>query len=119
MNPSSFDELDSDAARRALDFYLNPAPTKPWGLTDAPLVIARTDLTADQAAGYASTLLRSAATTAFQAADGLNGAPQEMTYSVMHMINMARALLERSITEQAKFNDLMMAEAHYAAENKE
>lgn len=101
MNPPPFDELDSEAARRALDYYLNPTPHPVAVVSDTPLVIARKDLTPTEAAEHAANLLRCAAATAFCSADMLKGASRDACYTVMHMINMARALLDRSLAEQA------------------
>ncbi|PWB32407.1 hypothetical protein DCO48_13800 [Pseudomonas sp. SDI] len=101
MKPPSFDELDSEAARRALDFYLNPT-TSQRPVTDEPLVVAREDLNADEAITHAAALLRSVAATVFEAAEHQRGTVRDSLYTVMHLMNMARALLDRYIIEQEK-----------------
>ncbi|MGF6589826.1 DUF6124 family protein [Pseudomonas sp. 2835] len=89
---------NSDAARRALDYYLNPAPVA-FG-PDEPLLVAREGLSGAQATAHATNLLRCAAATAYESADGLQGVPRELALASMHMINMARAMLERTAANQ-------------------
>ena len=68
MKPSKNDEtdLDSEAARRALDYYLNPNPPRPtlenkiWTLHEG--------VTSEQAQEHAIALLRCAAATAQETA---------------------------------------------------
>jgi len=110
MTTPPFNELDSEAARRALDYYLNPTPTIPNASEDS-LVIARQDLSAQAAAEHAADLLRCAAASAFEAADNLKGSQRDLAFSVMHMINMARALLNRSVAEYNKINEVAQAKA--------
>ncbi|CAM3775551.1 DUF3077 domain-containing protein [Pseudomonas] len=89
---------NSDAARRALDYYLNPAPVT-FG-PDEPLLVARQGLSDAQATAHATNLLRCAAATACESADGLQGVPRDLALASMHMINMARAMLERTAANQ-------------------
>lgn len=105
MTTPPFNELDSEAARRALDYYLNPVPAVA-GASQDTLVIARQDLTAQAAAEHAADLLRCAAASACEAADNLKGSQRDLAFSVMHMINMARALLNRSLAEYTKINEV-------------
>ena len=53
MTTPPFSELDSEAARRALDYYLNPTPAVA-NASDDSLVIARQDLSAQAAAEHAA-----------------------------------------------------------------
>ena len=96
MKPSKYSEtdLDSEAARRALDYYLNPpAPrTEP----DQLLWAARDNVSAEQATEHAMSLLRCAATTAFESGSNVQGSSRELLFALMHMVNMARALLEHT-----------------------
>lgn len=94
MKPSTYLEkdLDSEAARRALDFYLNP-PTAKIDL-DAPLWKLHPDITCEQAQEQAMNLLRCAATTAGESASAQQGSSRELLFALMHMMNMARALLD-------------------------
>ncbi|MBA6114911.1 hypothetical protein JET76_02650 [Pseudomonas putida] len=94
MKPPKNDvtDLDSEAARRALDYYLNPNPTRPsehnkiWTLHEG--------VTAEQAQEHAIALLRCAAATAQETALHQEGTTRELTFALMHMMDMARALLE-------------------------
>ncbi|MFR0673026.1 DUF6124 family protein [Enterobacterales bacterium AW_CKDN230030176-1A_HGKHYDSX7] len=96
MKPSTYLErdLDSEAARRALDFYLNPPAAKVD--PDASLWILRPDITTEQAHDQAMRLLRCAATTAGESAHGQQGSARELLFALMHMVNMARALLDHA-----------------------
>lgn len=105
MTSQPFNDLDIEAARRALDYYLNPAPATS-NPADEPLFIARQDLTAEAATQHASGLLRCAAASAYESADNLKGGQRDVAFSVMHMINLARAMLDRSLAEQAKRQEL-------------
>ena len=109
MTPPPFNDLDSEAARRALDYYLNPTPST-VSHTDDQLFIARQDLSAEAATEHASSMLRCAAASAYESADNLKGNSRDMAFSVMHMINMARALLDRSVAEQARRQELQSRE---------
>ncbi|MDF0730931.1 hypothetical protein P0Y43_09360 [Pseudomonas entomophila] len=86
-------ELDSEAARRALDYYLNPSPphtsidTVPWTL--------REDVSTEQANAHALALLRCAAATAHETGHSQQGTTREVLFALMHMVNMARSMLEQ------------------------
>ncbi|KJK08385.1 hypothetical protein UB47_07920 [Pseudomonas sp. 5] len=85
---------NSDAARRALDFYLNPTP--PADAVKACWLVPREGLNEAQATEHATELLRCAAATAHEAANGLQGMHRDLALTVMHMINMARTMLEHT-----------------------
>lgn len=92
-------DLDEEAARRALDFYLNPTPN-PSEL-QRPLWTLREGVTGAQANEHALALLRCAASTAQETGAHLQGTTRDVVFALMHMVNMARALLEqRQTTEQ-------------------
>jgi hypothetical protein len=92
-------DLDEEAARRPRDFYLNPTPTPPE--LQRPLWTLREGVTGEQANEHAmaSAALRGSHRTG-------NGRPSaghdtDVVFALMHMVNMARALLEqRKTTEQ-------------------
>ncbi|MDR2306299.1 MAG: hypothetical protein LBE53_03755 [Paucimonas sp.] len=86
-------DLDEEAARRALDYYLNPTPTKPE-LERSPWTLREGVSNAD-ASEHAMALLRCAAATAQETAAHQQGTTREVVFALMHMINMARALLEQ------------------------
>jgi hypothetical protein len=84
---------DCPLSRKALDFYLAPTPSAP----SADPFIARTDLSMLEALNHASELLRCAAATAYESADALKGPQRDLGLSVVHMINMARSMVDRSL----------------------
>ncbi|CAM3689921.1 hypothetical protein CCOS865_01990 [Pseudomonas reidholzensis] len=94
MNLQKNDEtdLDSEAARRALDYYLNPTPDRPN--LDNKVWALQPGVTHLQAYEHALGLLRCAAATAHETACHQDGMAREVTLATMHMINMARSLLE-------------------------
>ncbi|MCE0999422.1 DUF6124 family protein [Pseudomonas sp. NMI1173_11] len=94
MKPPKNDEtdLDSEAARRALDYYLNPNPPRPS--LDNKIWTLHEGVTNDQAQQHAIALLRCAAATAQETASHQHGSQRELTFALMHMMDMARALCE-------------------------
>ncbi|MBF8723154.1 MULTISPECIES: DUF6124 family protein [Pseudomonas] len=95
MKPSKNEEtdLDSEAARRALDYYLNPAPQRPN--LDNRIWTLHSGVSAKQAHEHALALLRCASATAHETATHqLQGMTREVMFALMHMVDMARALLE-------------------------
>ncbi|MFJ4344236.1 DUF6124 family protein [Pseudomonas sp. NPDC089401] len=96
MKPPKNDvtDLDSDAARRALDYYLNPNP--PSAGQHHPIWTLHKGVTAEQAQDHAIALLRCAAATAQETAVHQDGSTRELTFALMHMMDMARALLEHN-----------------------
>ena len=103
MKPSKNDEtdLDSEAARRALDYYLNPNPPRPT--LDNRIWTLHEGVTGDQAQEHAIALLRCAAATAQETATHQHGSQRELTFALMHMMDMARALLEHKRTCEEVF----------------
>ncbi|MBC3410235.1 MULTISPECIES: DUF6124 family protein [Pseudomonas] len=86
-------ELDSEAARRALDYYLNPPTATPD--LERSLWTLRDGVSREQAMEHALELLRCAAATAQETAAHQQGTTREVVFALMHMTNMARALLEQ------------------------
>lgn len=82
-------------SRKALDFYLAPAPAPSTPSADP--FVARNDLSMLDALNHASELLRCAAATAYESADALKGPQRDLGLSVVHMINMARSMVDRSL----------------------
>lgn len=101
MKPPKNDEteLDSEAARRALDYYLNPNPNRPSGHNR--IWTLHEGVTCEQAQEHAIALLRCAAATAHETASHQEGSQRELTFALMHMMDMARALLEHKGAAQA------------------
>ncbi|WP_404941041.1 DUF6124 family protein [Pseudomonas danubii] len=110
MNTSSKDvpELDTEttlnslkgshAARRAMDYYLKPALT--GSDKEEKFFEVRRNLSSEEAMIHASDLLRCAAATAYDAADNLRGAKRDLAFSVVHMIDLAKALVDKSLESQ-------------------
>ncbi|WP_347901086.1 DUF3077 domain-containing protein [Pseudomonas purpurea] len=107
MNPASKDttemEIDPNltslkgcaAAQRALDYYLKPAVSEfevAERFFDVNQRVSR-----EEALVHASDLLRCAAATAYESADNLRGASRDLAFSVVHMIDMAKAMVDRSL----------------------
>jgi len=90
-------DLDSEAARRALDYYLNPNPPRPT--LDNKIWTLHEGVTSEQAEEHAIALLRCAAATAQETATHQHGSQRELTFALMHMMDMARALLEHKQRE--------------------
>jgi len=85
-------DLDSEAARRALDYYLNPTPPRPN--LDNKVWTLQPGVSIGEAHDHALALLRCAAATAHETATHQDGMTREVTLALMHMVNMARSLLE-------------------------
>lgn len=83
---------NSDAARRALDFYLNP--TQPADAAQTNWLVPREGLNEAQANEHVTQLLRWAAATAHESANSLQGTQRDLALAVVHMINTARTVLE-------------------------
>ncbi|WP_175650729.1 DUF6124 family protein [Pseudomonas sp. Marseille-P9899] len=102
MSAPSLTYLDSEAARRAIDFYLNPEPQPATGVSDMQLVVARHDLSQEDAGEQATWLLRCASSSASDAALRLQGKAREQMLTVMHLVNLARAMVEHSLSQTAR-----------------
>ncbi|MCF4997007.1 DUF3077 domain-containing protein [Pseudomonas syringae] len=85
----------SAAAQRALDYYLKPAVSEPE-IEDRFFGVNR-DVSNEEALVHASDLLRCAAATALKAADGLQGSSRDLAFSVIHMVDMARVMVDHSL----------------------
>ncbi|MFW9081374.1 DUF6124 family protein [Pseudomonas sp. P2757] len=83
------------AAQRAMDYYLKPAVSEPD--VDERFFGVNRNLSGEESLVHASDLLRCAAATAFKAADGLQGVSRDLAFSVVHMVDMARAMVDHSI----------------------
>lgn len=83
------------AAQRALDYYLKPT------VSEAPVESRFFDVSrninSEEALVHASDLLRCAAATAQEAAAQQQGTGRALAFSVVHMIDMAQAMVDRSL----------------------
>ncbi|AZF00596.1 hypothetical protein C4J95_3135 [Pseudomonas orientalis] len=62
-----------------------------------PVFVAHEDLSFEDAIANISSLLRCAATTATETAEGLKGTRRDMACSTAHLIDMARTLADRAL----------------------
>jgi hypothetical protein len=85
----------SAAAQRALDYYLKPAVSD--DAAQARFFDVSRNISSEEALVHASDLLRCAAATAYESASHLNGATRDLAFSAVHMIDMAKAMVDRSL----------------------
>jgi hypothetical protein len=83
------------AAQRALDYYLKP------GMSEAPaehrFFDVNRNISAEEALVHACDLLRCAAATAQESASRLQGSSRDLAFSVVHMIDLVKVMLDRSL----------------------
>ncbi|MVW88231.1 DUF6124 family protein [Pseudomonas sp. PB101] len=85
----------SAAAQRALDYYLKPTVSEEM---DEPRFFdVNRNIGGEEALVHALDLLRCAAATAYESANHLQGANRDLAFSTVHMIDMARAMVDRSL----------------------
>ncbi|WP_325918003.1 DUF6124 family protein [Pseudomonas frederiksbergensis] len=86
---------DCPAAKRALDYYLKP------GIADAEaehrFFDVNRNISAEDALVHACDLLRCAAATAQESASRLSGPSRDLAFSVVHMIDLVKVMLDRSL----------------------
>ncbi|KMT54961.1 DUF6124 family protein [Pseudomonas fildesensis] len=89
------DMRSSGAAQRALDYYLKE------DMSAAPpndaLFSIKPGISQEEALVHASELLRSAAATAYESASNHQGNQRDLAFSVVYLIDMAKAMVERSL----------------------
>lgn len=85
----------SAAAQRALDYYLKPAVSE--AVAEERFFDVNRNISSEEALVHASDLLRCAAATAYESANNLQGTNRDLAFSTVHMIDMAKALLDRSL----------------------
>ncbi|RON47295.1 DUF6124 family protein [Pseudomonas frederiksbergensis] len=83
------------AAQRALDYYLKPTVSEVE--VQSRFFDVNRNVSSEEALVHASDLLRCAAATAQEAADNQQGAKRALAFSVVHMIDMAQAMVDRSL----------------------
>ncbi|WP_339539474.1 DUF6124 family protein [Pseudomonas sp. RA_5y_Pfl1_P24] len=89
------DLLSSGAAKRALDFYLKEDMST--STPEEALFAINAGISQEDALVHASELLRSAAATAYASASSHQGSHRDMAFSVVYLIDMAKAMVERSL----------------------
>jgi len=85
----------SAAAQKALDYYLKPAVSE--DVEEERFFDVNRNVTSEEALVRATDLLRCAAATASESANNLQGVHRDLAFSTVHMIDMAKALLDRSL----------------------
>jgi hypothetical protein len=83
------------AAQRALDYYLKPAAAEEPG--EVRFFEVNPNVSNEEALVRASDLMRCAAATAYESASQLQGAARDLAFSAVHMIDMAKALVDRTL----------------------
>jgi hypothetical protein len=86
---------NSDAAQRALDYYLKEDMSV--SIPDGTLFTLKPGISQEEALVHASDLLRSAAATAYESASSHQGNQRDLAFSVVYLIDMAKAMVERSL----------------------
>jgi len=86
---------DCPAAKRALDYYLKPSVSP--AQTEHRLFEVNRSVSAEDALVHACDLLRCAAATAQESASQLDGSNRDLAFSVVHMIDLAKVMLDRSL----------------------
>ncbi len=89
------DLRSSGAAQRALDFYLKEDMSA--SAVDGALFAIKPGISHEDALVHASDLLRSAAATAYESASSHQGNHRDLAFSVVYLIDMAKAMVERSM----------------------
>ena len=86
---------DRSALYRAIDFYLTgDQPSPPDELR---FYNVSEDVSFEDTQLYIADLLRCASVTAYQCGDHLKGADRAMVFSVWHLLEIAKAMVDRSI----------------------
>ena len=87
--------LDRAAANRALDHYL--LPPKPLCPAGMPMYAIPDSVNLEAALAQASDLLRCAGASASEAGNGLSGHTRHLVLSVMHLVELAREHVDKSL----------------------
>ena len=87
--------LDRAAAERALNYYLNDhQPARPVGTATYAIPDS---VNLEAALAQASDLLRCMGSTAREAGNGLNGSPRDLVLSIVHLAELAKAYVDKSL----------------------
>jgi hypothetical protein len=86
---------DRSALYRAIDFYLTGE--QPSAPDELRFYNVSDDVSFEDTQLYVADLLRCASVTAYQCGDHLKGADRAMVFSVWHLLEIAKAMVDRSI----------------------
>ena len=89
------DMCTSSAAQRALDYYLKENRSTP--ASDGAMFAIKPEVSQEEALIHASDLLRSAAATAYESACSHQGNQRDLAFSVVYLIDMAKAMVEQTL----------------------
>ena len=93
--------LDRAAAERALDFYL--LDPKPPRHVDQATYVIPDSVNLEAALAQASDLLRCAGACANEAENGLSGPSRDLVLSVMHLVELAKGYVDKSLDTLATY----------------
>ncbi|ELQ10405.1 MULTISPECIES: DUF6124 family protein [Pseudomonas] len=94
---AALDLHTSGAAQRALDYYLKADMST--SRADDTFFHIKPGISHEEALVHASDLLRSAAATAYESASSHQGNQRDLAFSVVYLIDMAKAMVERSLLQ--------------------
>ena len=86
---------DRSALYRAIDFYLTGE--QPSAPDELRFYNVSDDVSFEDTQLYVADLLRCASVTAYQCGEHLKGADRAMVFSVWHLLEIAKAMVDRSI----------------------
>ena len=89
------ESLDRAAANRALDYYLTDH--KPACSAGSSTYAISSSVNLEAALAQASDLLRCMGATASEAGNGLNGSPRDVVLSIVHLAELAKAYVDKSL----------------------
>ena len=87
--------LDRAAVRRALDYYLHDH--KPARPISTAIFAIPDSVNSEAALAQASDLLRCAGACANEAGNGLSGPARDLVLSVMHLVELAKGYVDKSL----------------------
>ena len=87
--------LDRAAVRRALDYYLHDH--KPARPISTAIFAIPDSVNSEAALAQASDLLRCAGASASEAGNGLSGHSRSLVLSCMHLVELAKAYVDKSL----------------------
>ncbi|MCW1247520.1 DUF3077 domain-containing protein [Pseudomonas sp. SAICEU22] len=95
LDPAFPSFQDCPAAQRALDYYLKPGVAE--AQAEHRFFDVNRNISGEEALVHACDLLRCAAATAHESANRLNGSNRDLAFSVVHMIDLVKVMLDRSL----------------------
>ncbi|MHC8392181.1 DUF6124 family protein [Pseudomonas sp. LB3P93] len=93
--PAGAPPRDRSALYRAIDFYLTGE--QPSAPDELRFYNVSDDVSFEDTQLYVADLLRCASVTAYQCGDHLKGADRAMVFSIWHLLEIAKAMVDRSI----------------------